>query len=541
MTGISLNSVPQGSKLILVGDWYIKPGEGWYVACYFLNEDHQPFRRGFPVDLLPALIPGTVYPRTASQNEAKGYTGTFKVSAMSHWEKCSYSDLPSTLRRLHYFSNEIRDQVVYRLEIEEWVYWLPATELARMLFFHSSEVVRAAAYQGNTWQLAKAYKEGWVGKVTFSSNVPASYLNSNQFRKFFAWLLFDSDAEQSFGSIFRTLNEGSYLFDNVERWTFDFQPPDLSACEISWSGYTGSGTLAEQDQCYIREVRSIAGVSTPDLEEVYFSHPDDVLFLEKEPGDSESGEDEKPRKPEPKVSPKEIDPHNPPKASKKRYLVRVSPGGFHFDTEIDLRRSPRQVRALPKGVTPDLEEIQEEETLGITEGCDHGSIPRTDIDNLEKPELVDAPEKIAFFQTMLQHLEANHDWSIETQTGNVPKKRCRTAHLIDNRARKYCHASVRRDDTTVVQVLEIELDGDESLSTFLYRSDNSQETLGQLLDALMRSESSPKRSAMQWKKKFNAEVTRARLYLDHPDKKIKSEAEALESWIARAAAKIHSL
>ena len=268
MTGISLSGIPKGSKLILIGDWYKKPGNGWYVTCYFSVEGQRPFSKGFPVDLLPALIPGTVYPRTSTKNEAKAYTGVFNAPSIADWKICRYSELPRSLLRLREFSNQIADQVVYRMEARDRIFWLPAIELARMLFFHSSEVVRAAVYQGNTWQLARADQEDWIGEVAFSSNVPVSYLNSLQFRKFFAWLLFDGDAEKSFCSIFRLLNEGSYLHDSVEHWTFDFQPPDLGACEISWAGYTGRDS--EQHHCYIREIRAIAGVPTPELNAVVF-------------------------------------------------------------------------------------------------------------------------------------------------------------------------------------------------------------------------------------------------------------------------------
>ena len=222
-------------------------------------------------------------------------------------------------------------------------------------------------------------------------------------------------------------------------------------------------------------------------------------------------------------------------------MLQISQAGFHFDAEIGLRRSPRQIRALPKGETPDLEEIQEEDTLGITEGSDQGSKPRADIDNLEKPELIDAPEKIVFFQTMLEQLEANYGWDIETHTGDVPRKRCRSAHLVGGRPRKYTHAVVQRDDTTVVHIFEIELTADESLSTLFFRATHPQNVLEKILDALMTNDTSQKLKAMHWKRKSNAEHTISRHYLDHPDKKIKSEAEALESWVARAADKILSL
>ncbi|WP_431065467.1 hypothetical protein [Methylotuvimicrobium sp.] len=44
-----------------------------------------------------------------------------------------------------------------------------------------------------------------------------------------------------------------------------------------------------------------------------------------------------------------------------------------------------------------------------------------DVDNFDPPELIDAPEKILFFQTMLQKLEDEYGWKIEYQMGDVPK------------------------------------------------------------------------------------------------------------------------
>ena len=135
MTGIRLSRIPNGSKLILIGDWYKRPGNGWHVACYFYGEYGRPFRKGFPVDLLPALIPGTIYPGTSAENKAERYSGVFKVSSIAEWEKFRYNELPRSLRRLCKYSTEIADQVVYRMEAKDRIYWLPAIELARILFF----------------------------------------------------------------------------------------------------------------------------------------------------------------------------------------------------------------------------------------------------------------------------------------------------------------------------------------------------------------------------------------------------------------------
>jgi hypothetical protein len=56
---------------------------------------------------------------------------------------------------------------------------------------------------------------------------------------------------------------------------------------------------------------------------------------------------------------------------------------------------------------------------------------------------------------MLEQLESKYKWQIDYQTGDVPQKNCRSAHLVDGRPRQFCHVTIQRDDTTTVQVLEI--------------------------------------------------------------------------------------
>lgn len=538
MSGITLKDLPKGSKLVVLGNFCRAPGEEWKVACYFLDEQKKSFRKDLPVDLLPTLIPGAVFPRFSAENKAVGYTGTFKLPAMNSWEVCRYRDLPDSLKRMQKYSKEIDKQIIYKFRSASRIVWLPAMELSRMLFFQSAEVVRAAIYQGNTWQLAKSDKDGWIGEVTFTANVPIAYLNSLQFRKFFAWLLFDDNAEKSFCSIFRLLNQDTFLLNEQEQWTFEFQAPDLSSCEISWAGYTGDDKKSEKHHCYIREIRSIAGLPSPQLETIFFSHPNDELILDSEFPNHESG-DEKPRDPQPKFDPKEIDPVNPPRPGKKRPL-QMAWSGFHFDSEIDLRRCPRHIKFLPRGKESEKTESEVDEIVGITESNDHGKNPGSDFDNLKKPELIEAPEKMLFFRNMLERLESDNNWQLETRFGVVPKKNCRTAHMIDGRLRQYCHVKLNRDPDTIIHILEIELKPDESLSTLFFRS-NKERILEDILDALMTNNAKLKYKAMQWKREKNAELTTALHYLEHPDNKIKNEADALESWIARAAEKITRL
>lgn len=542
---IGIRGIPKESKLLLLGDWYQKPGKEWRVVCYFHNKDSGNIRRSLPIDLLPALIPGAIFPRTSTENKAQGWTETVMLPRQESWEKANFRDLPSTLKRAHGLASQFDNCVLYRIEIDEKVYWLPIAEVARMLFFHSSEVVRAAAYLGNTWQLGKSWSEDWVGNVELSANVPVMYMNSLQYRKFFTWLFFDSEVQDSFGSIFKSINQNSIIENGADRWTFDFTPPSLSHCEISLAGYTGRES--EENQVFIREIRSVSGLKAPDLDVVYFSHPDDCLLLNNEP--EANGEKRKSQK-KPPVNIRELDPDSNPKWNKKRYSVMLGRSGLNFDVELDTRRSPRHVKALPFQTEPDLDDIEEqtsEELASLQQGSDKGKVPRADADNLDPPDLVDAPEKIVFFQSMLQKLEEEHRWQIKSNIGDVPKKRCHSQHLVGDRPRRYCHAVIKRDKSTTIQILEIELtskqkkDGSleaESLSTLFFRADDTSVTFQRILDELMTAYKDEGSNAMSWKKRFISQNTSVREYLGHPDNKIKNEQDALDSWVARAAEKV---
>ncbi|WP_028880443.1 hypothetical protein [Terasakiella pusilla] len=535
---IGIRGIPKGSKLMLLGDWYRRPGNNWRVVCYFYSKHLGYFRKALPIDLLPTLILGNLFPRTISENEAKGWTGILKLPNQSKWQKLHYSNLPDSLQRAADFSEQFDNGFIYRLEEGNRIYWIPLSELARMLFFQSSEVTRAAVYHGNIWQLGKAIDEDWTGEIKLSSAIPVRYLNSLQFRKFFTWLFFIPEAEQSFSSIFTQLNRSRIDIDGAERWSFDFSPPNLNNCEISYAGFTGKEL--EKHHVFIREIRSISGITSPDLNTIYFSHPDDDIILQNEEEDIESNKNKK-QPQDLNVDIKEILPDLRPNPRKKRFLLKIGNSGLNFDVEPDLKRSPRHLRGLPAGTKPELDEIEEqpvEEQASLNEVSETGKIPRADIDNLDPPDLIDAPEKLAFFQDMLQKLEKDYGWHINMQLGDVPKMSCRSLHLINGHPRQYCHGIIQRDETTTVQVLEIELTTKESLSTLFFREDDKNSTYLEILDELMSRYQDEGLNAMSWKRKFNSESTQVSTYLGHPDNKIKNEDDALNSWTARAAGKI---
>ena len=71
---VGITSIPDGSTLMLVGDWFQNSGSDWKVVCYFKSADGVFFRKSLPIDLLPALTVGKTYPLTDIVNHKTGFT-----------------------------------------------------------------------------------------------------------------------------------------------------------------------------------------------------------------------------------------------------------------------------------------------------------------------------------------------------------------------------------------------------------------------------------------------------------------------------------
>lgn len=537
---VSITQIPDGSKLMLIGDWFQNPGGYWQVVCYFKESSGSYFRKSLPIDLLPALTVGKTYPLTDTVNHKTGFTSAFVLPNQDTWELVTYAEMPQSLQKKHLlkeFEGQIEHQLIYKIQLEEYTMWLPLSEFARMLLFQSAEIVRTLALEGNTYQLAKAEVNDWVGKIIFGSHVPLNFINNLEYRKFFAWLMFDDSANKSFSSIFSLINSESKQTKNSRRWTFNFTPPNVENSSITWSGYTGLQSKGEGHHRYVNEIRSIAGVPTPELYEIEFEHPEDYINLEDDKNEDQNKK--KKKYSEPATNPKKIDSSSSPRSKGKRYTININKAGFHFDTYLDLRRSPRNVRILPKGTEPELVENQEDDTVGIKQGKNTGKRPRADIDKLDKPEPIKSSAKLQLFETMLETLAEESGWKLFVEKGNVPKVNCRSAHLIAGKPRLFCYAEIQLSEGFSIYAIEIELQTKETLSTILYRSEAS--TYKQILNDLMSSNTERKQKAMQWDRKNIKELTVSDCFLDHPDKKNLSEEEINQSWSTRAKQKILSL
>ncbi len=103
---------------------------------------------------------------------------------------------------------------------------------------------------------------------------------------------------------------------------------------------------------------------------------------------------------------------------------------------------------------------------------------------MDEPEPITPSEKLQLFEAMLETLCNVNNWGLDYERDNVPKKNCRSAHLVDDRPRQFSHASIKMSDELLVYALEIGLKDKETLSTLLYRSQSSEPLSAQILNEL---------------------------------------------------------
>ena len=540
MVGIS--EVPNGSTLLYIGDWYKTESGGWKVVCYFTDIKGVLYRHPLPVDLLPLLIVGETYPLGNTENTRKVYTSSFVLPPKENWQLLRYEDMPESLKKnrlLSKYTDEISRQWVYRIESASEIIWVPVIELAKALFLQSSEIVRAAVLEGNPHQLAKAAQNNRVGEIMFESHTPLLFINSIFYRQLFAWLMFDDVVQASFGSIYRHLNQEMTLINNTWCWSFNFIPPNLENCSLTWSGYTGLKSKGEYNHRFINEVRSLSDIPTPELDIIEFSHPNDksTYHVEKEDEKEKDKETTNDYIPDPLL----VDSTASPKSKGKRYAIEISRSGFHFNTYINMQRAPRPF--IPEFNKDPEEDDAPNEVKGVSiaQGTRAGTTHRADTDKSEKPDLITPSNKILLFEDMLRALTDDNNWTLTLDRGDVPKVKCRSAHLINKRARQYSFGKIKISDGLTVFALEIELKGKEALSTLLYKTKNPDYTTAQILTDLMSSDTDRNQQAMQWDRPRISDLTTATHFLGHPDSKNLTEKEACKTWAEKTKNKLLSL
>ncbi|OUS06489.1 hypothetical protein A9Q81_02875 [Gammaproteobacteria bacterium 42_54_T18] len=512
--------IPSNSKLIMLGDLYKKPHQGWKIVTNFNLDNGDQIRKSFPIEVLPALFLGRLYPPKGNYWKRTGFTGKFILPPVAKWRRTTMADMPTPLKREGKYAEDVSRQKVYRIETIGRIYWLPVIELARKLHFYSAELTRSAVLEGNLHLVGRARQVDDDGYIDLMSTMPVKYLNYSEYRRYLSWLMFDKGADKSFCSIYQHKNREMIENPDHLRWTFDFNPPDISGVELSWSGFKPT----DSEHCFIREITALSGIKAPNLNAVYFTHPDDIAI------DPEKNQEKGKKRGRYKSTPDNhvVDTEETPNSRNRHRMLTIPQTGFHFDSELKTQRNPRLELIGIKGVLEDSDETNDTETVGVTESDLNGKNPRADFNALEEKE--EGKASFTEFKQVIKHVrEKKPKWKISERIAYVPQGNSRKLYKIGDRRRCYLHVKVTLDESTTIHILDIELSDGRSLSTLLLRFDNRLSEKEAIYDTLV----SLMNNACNWSRKQVYEISVARKFLSHPKVLDMANEETIVSWSKR--------
>ncbi|GEM_PF-4631792 len=468
MSKTQLKVIKHGSKLVAIGNLFKRTTDkDWQCSTYFQAETFKSGNKTdkytSAIDLLPFFAKGRVYYKEDSLTfKQTGFEATIELPEKNTWQK-------QTMSKNAYFSDylkkehrELGFQNGFKFETNGKIVFLPSIELARVLFFHASYLCRAAFSPSGLKTLLHVKKQSNEFQIEAfpGSAIPVFHFESIAYRQHLAWILLNSDAEQSFNSIFAHLITNKKTFNNSLYCAFDFDPPELKGCILKVKGKYNNKT----NELDIFAITSISKIPQTITDEVIFLHPNSKERI------SDKNKKTKSNQFSPDPDQKEFDLGNEPSCDTTHREIDSTPVGVCYTQEIKTKRiyAGKQNTKIGRQ-DEEAKSGKNIEQVGLSESTTSGSIPQAEINQLELNE--DKVKRKNTFKKLIKILEElSKQQGVAEFTYQVlplPKiKRCKL-HLKENgSSRLYLHAEIIFHNAKIKHILEIETsDGLRSIST----------------------------------------------------------------------------
>jgi hypothetical protein len=204
----TLLNIPENAMLIAFGNCFHSDQYGWLIATYFKMPNGE---------IKEVKGKSAVEPREIIH---------FSLPPIAAWEKLTIKEVSTTLHEAHYL-NECQNQPIYKITLENRIFWLPVLELARVLFLKTAENSRRAFYEPSLDAMANLYLSHEQATIRLSKHYPRKLLDTKAHQEYLAWLLLNPTVTQSFGSIYKSKNDNATHTSKFQRWVFNFEPFEL--------------------------------------------------------------------------------------------------------------------------------------------------------------------------------------------------------------------------------------------------------------------------------------------------------------------------
>ncbi len=514
----TLLNIPNNAKLIAFGNCFHSEQYGWQIATFFRMPNKEIKTIFLAIETLPILALGRIYRKGNISVEQKEIIH-FSLPPIASWEKLTMREVPTMLYDTH-FSSECQNQLIYKITLENKIFWLPVLELARVLFLKTAENSRRAFYESSLFPMANLNLSQGQAVIQLSKHYPRKLLDTKSHQQYLAWLLLNPDVTKSFCSIYQSKNENLKTTQKFQRWIFDFKPFELR--NVTTNCFVSS----HEQEYFIFEISSLARIpTTTQYKKVVIEHPEDIKYLAEQNKGSESEKDPSDKK---KVNiSKIIDDKKTPSGHTKHRVLDIPKGRLHFNALIEPSRHFNEVTVEPKhNKSPKrAENGEEEEGLGLTEGDSKNKSRKVDFKTLADPN----EEPSDFFKHIriaLKHIQETKNWQINERTAELSHDKPKSFLSIGGAKRRYFCAEITLAGDTIAKILEIDLTDKHGLSTLVLRLAPSSDTdnIDLILDALVEKSG-------RWNKELIHDLADICAYVTHP-KSLSEKTEVLvyENW-----------
>jgi len=394
-------TLPDNARIQALGNLFkYNDRKTWDIGVRF----KQSTRKALKFSQLPYLSRQVVLNQTV-EAIPPGFPIEFTLPDRAFWQTATVGDSGLVTYKL----SEEQSQKCFVFECEGKTIYLPQLELARALFFTNNYLANAALINNaldleyyvehNPNNDDTEFPLDLVINALPTTLCPKVLFDNEGFRHQIAWLLLNSDIKNSFNSIYQYFLQERITAPNVQRWTFQFDPPQLKGVKVAARGWKSS----DENIWFINRIELLDGLLFPDISDIGFSHPG---FTKNKPGSGKGKSGTYPQLP----TQREVDENSDGSEDNESALI------FCDATQRIYNRVPRTRKVYAKSrKSPDGKEDDDKpDTLPPDVSTDdpnsRGDTPRAAIDGLD--DQTDNADlylsKFDGFFRMLEVLEQEH-------------------------------------------------------------------------------------------------------------------------------------
>lgn len=283
--GVAVGAIAEFGKeveVVVVGSPYRGPNGDWMLEILVRRlPDGKPAVLDLPIGTLPLLSAGRVFVKGRRIDRVRtGRIDDLVIPDLADCNEVGSDETPARLVEALGFpigARRGRPQAMLRYDVGHRRVFIPAVELARVLYLRHAVLAQAVMRPQALMELCIHPTPGWhpLLELEFTKALPVRLLKGRAgplFAERFAWIAVDPEARRGWDSILRRT-------DGVLR----LDPPAIrdAPCRVSW--------LTDGDDALVLEILTLGGREQP-CDELIFSHPDLVRRVRHVPG-SVAGDD----------------------------------------------------------------------------------------------------------------------------------------------------------------------------------------------------------------------------------------------------------